>query len=174
MKKPILLLISIALSSSLYALSWNPSTSAVIAYDGTKYSKSIDSSGTLRSSIGGMLTLDVAAISIDRHSVSLPMSLALCSESNTEGRTRVQQRMTTGISLEYGYAFSDIFTLSASIDAAYEYFPKAEGGRWLIGGTITPEFFIGRLFSMITELSAKFGKGSAGFSLGVGAKVHFL
>ena len=172
MKKVLLTAIILICISSLQAVSWNPSFDITVFYDGTDYSDSIDSSAMLRSSIGGSFRAEIATLSIGKHRIALPFAVSVLSVSNATGRTMIQSRAASKLSVEYGYSFSRIFTLSASIDTIYEYYLKAEGGRWLAGSTITPEINAGSVFSVIMPLSLYFGKGSFSFTSGAGVRIR--
>ena len=158
--------------TALYAVSWNPSLDILAIYEGTKFSESIDSSSQLRSSAGGTLRLELLTITFGDHRIALPLSATLLSQSNAVGRTRIQPRLSSKLSAEYGYTFTPLFSLSASVDAIYEYYLYSDAGRWLLGATLTPEVGTGTAFSVIAPFSISSGKGSFSFSLGIGARVR--
>ena len=171
MRKAIMLIAFSLALIPLSAISWTPSLDISGIYEGTSYSESIDSEGCLRSSAGLLLRIDPAALSVEDHRISMPLSLRIMSQSNLEGRTIVQPRMLIGIAIEYGYAFSDAVSLSASIGTLYEYFLRSSAGRWLLEAEATLRIPAGTVVSALIPFSVIFGKGSASFSIGAGVRI---
>lgn len=170
--KKILLMILISSCAALYAASWDPAFDITVMYDGTAYSRSIDSSGTLRSSAGASARVELLTVTIGQHRIAMPMSIGVLSQSNEEGRTMIQPRSVMRLGIEYGAAISSLFSFSASIDTIYEYFLRSAAGHWLLGATITPEFSTGSIVSVTLPVSLSFGKGTFSFSLGAGARIR--
>lgn len=170
--KKILLMILISSCAALHAASWDPAFDITVLYDGTAYSKSIDSSGTLRSSAGASARVELLTVTIGRHRVAMPLSIAVLSQSSAEGRTMIQPRSAVRLGIEYGFSISSLLSLSASVDAVYEYFLRSDAGHWLIGTTVTPEFSTGSIVSVTVPLSLSFGKGTFSFTLGAGARIR--
>ena len=171
MKRLLLMILLLCPALTLPAASWSPSAGIDVLYDGTAYHESIDSAGMLRSSIGISARIDAAAISFGRHRISLPIRQALISESSLSGRTKIQARTITTLSLEYGYAFSEILALSASLDASYIFYMGSRAASWSTGATITPSLSTGSIASIAFPVALSYGKGMFGISAGIGLRI---
>ena len=84
----------------------------------------------------------------------------------------IQPRSAVRLGIEYGFSISSLLSLSASVDAVYEYFLRSYAGHWLISTTVTPEFSTGSIVSVTVPLSLSFGKGTFSFTLGAGARIR--
>ena len=156
---------------TLSAASWSPSAEIAVHYDGTAYSAAIDSERTLRSSVSASIRVDAAALSFGSHRISLPVKAAMIAEGCPAGRTKIQARAVTTISLEYCHAFSSLFALSASADASYICYLGSRAASWGAGATLTPLISAGAIVSIAIPLSITYGKGMLGFSAGVGMRI---
>ena len=164
----VLLMLSLC---SLSALSWEPSIELGAVYDGTSFSNSVDSDATLRSTVGMAIRGDVLTLSFSDHRVSLPATLTFLSSSSVEGRTKLQQRLLTELSLEYGYRITDLIALSFSADLIYEWYIDSSAGRWMLGFSTTPLIALTDILTLTVPLSIRFSKATFAFETGVGLRL---
>lgn len=171
--KKFLLLSAIALLPVLCWASWAPSVSAFVSYHGAEIDSGYDSSGSIRSSASAFCEVNLLAITIGCHRVSLPLSAGYIGESQQVGRTFVQERVEGTCSLEYGLRILKRFSLSLSLDLRCSWFPDSASSLWRLGATLKPQVRLAEHISIIAPVALAYDRTELAFLAGLGAQASF-
>ncbi len=171
MVKKIVLLLFVLLSFQLYAadLAYTPSVSLAGGYHGDSDS---DSSAFFSAGYAGVKVNPLSLTIDDVHRVSIPLTVSYNTPSLASGREFSSSSIDMLIEAEYGYRFTDLFTLYGAVGTDVRWHFGSNAASVKYGGTITPSFRI--LDDLTVDGIVSMYGGRTGFSLSVGVGVTYL
>ena len=154
-----LLVLILAVSVVSASVAWTPSASAGLGLNSVDfYNGNYGGIKGFRPAFEVAAELDLLAMRVDNHYISLPITYEYIGETAVIGSTIVNPRQNFIMSLEYGYSFCDWFRLYVSGDMLFRWYNKEHAGAWNFGGTITPAFVMTENFMFQIPLSVHGGK----------------
>lgn len=153
-------IVLVVLASTVSAsVAWTPSVSGGFGLNSVNYyNGNYGGIKGFRPAFAVAAELDILAMRVDNHYISIPFSYEYIGDTSVVGSTMVNTRQNFMLSVEYGYGFTDWFRLYASGDMLFRWYNKEHAGAWNFGGTITPAFALTDNFMIQIPLSVHGGK----------------
>ena len=155
----VLIMLAAAISAVSASILWTPSISGGIGLSSVDYyNGNYGGIKGFRPAFEVAAEIDLLAMRIDNHYISLPITYEYIGETAVVGSTIVNPRQNFIMSLEYGYRFSDWFRLYISGDMLFRWYNKEHAAAWNFGGTLTPAFALTDNFMFQFPVSVHGGK----------------
>ena len=162
MKKKLIIfaiMLSLIISAVSASVAWTPSISGGFGLNSVNYyNGNYGGIKGFRPAFAVGAEIDLLAMRVDNHYISLPFSYEYIGETSVVGSTMVNTRQNFTASVEYGYRFNDWFRLYVSGDMLFRWYNKEHAGAWNFGGTITPSFPLTENFMIEIPVSVQGGK----------------
>ena len=170
MKKLSAITIMILASAMLMASSvrWSPSVGAYAGYKADGLQDYMSSSAAIG------IELDLATISIDDHTISLPFSIGYSTIGNEHDYVRKQAEMLLSLEARYFYRLSDLLSIGAGAGIRGQWHLGTEYLSMSVGGSLIPSFRILDSLSLTVPLSFYASRNDCSLMLGIGLSFHFM
>ena len=170
MRKLLAVVIMIFVSAMLMASSvrWAPSVGAYAGYKADGLQDYMSSSATVG------IELDLAAISIDDHTISLPFSIGYSTIGNEHDYVRKQDEMLIAVEARYFHRLTNLLSLGVGAGVRGQWHLGTEYLSVSAGGSIIPSFRILDPLSLAIPVSFYASSNDCSLMIGIGFSFHIM